>query len=247
MMACGRTSSRLLKSELTRALADPDWEAELEAMLQSHPPRRLVSPLFSLLLSSESALKWHAVTAFGQTVDRLAGANLEAARIVMRRFMWTLTDESGGIGWGSPEAMAEIMACHSKLADEYHAVFMSYILERKGPDNFLEYAPLREGAYWGAARLAQSRRDLISPYRDWLGHSLLGEEPPQSLGYLCLAFSFLTLDSRLLKDRLLELSARGEPLSIYFNRRFQQTTLSKLANQALSPSTVQTAQDSPRG
>jgi len=33
--------------------------------------------------------------------------------------MWSLNDESGGIGWGAPEAMGAIMARHTGLADEY--------------------------------------------------------------------------------------------------------------------------------
>ena len=31
--------------------------------------------------------------------------------------MWTLNDESGGIGWGSPEVMGEILAAHKGLAE----------------------------------------------------------------------------------------------------------------------------------
>ena len=43
-------------------------------------------------------------------VSRLADSDMEAARVIMRRLMWNLNDESGGIGWGSPEAMGEILA-----------------------------------------------------------------------------------------------------------------------------------------
>src|SRR5690554_2588053 len=89
------------------------------AALRRLPPGRLLNPLFSGICSNDEQLKWRAVAAMGQTVARLADQDLEAARVVMRRFMWSLNDESGGIGWGAPEAMAEVLAAHAGLADEY--------------------------------------------------------------------------------------------------------------------------------
>jgi len=47
----------------------------------------------------------------------------------MRRLMWNLNDESGGIGWGNPEAMGEILACHEALANEYAPI--SYPMHEK--------------------------------------------------------------------------------------------------------------------
>ena len=73
---------------------------------------------------------------------------------MMRRLMWTLNDESGGIGWGSPEAMGEAMARNATLTREYAAIFASY-LNPEG--NYLEHAILQRGVLWGAARLARRR------------------------------------------------------------------------------------------
>ena len=76
----------------------------------------------------------------------------------MRRLMWMLNDESGGIGWGAPEAMAEAMACHPRLAEEYVRILLSYIRE---DGNFLEYEPLRRGALWGIGRLARVYPEML--------------------------------------------------------------------------------------
>ena len=94
----------------------------------------------------------------GAVVSDLADRDLEAARIVMRRLIWNLNDESGGIGWGSPEAMGEIMACHEKLAEEYSNILISYIRE---DGNFIEYEKLQPGVLWGIGRLAHARPQLI--------------------------------------------------------------------------------------
>ncbi|MGD9194313.1 MAG: hypothetical protein PVH58_20495, partial [Desulfobacterales bacterium] len=117
------------------------------------PPKRAVNPLFSLLCSLDERLKWRAVTAMGQVVSNLAETDLESARVIMRRFMWHLNDESGGIGWGCPESMGEIMARCERLADEYGFVLISYI---QPEGNYLEHEILQRGVLWGVGRLAHS-------------------------------------------------------------------------------------------
>jgi hypothetical protein len=104
----------------------------------------------------------------GRMVSRLADENLESARVVMRRFMWNLNEESGGIGWGCPEAMGECMARSVRLADEYGCILSSYLHPER---NFIEHPALQEGVLWGIGRLAQSRpaamagcAELIAPF-----------------------------------------------------------------------------------
>jgi hypothetical protein len=122
------------------------------------PPRRVINPLISFLYSTEELVKWRAVEAVGIVVAHLADTDLEAARVVMRRLIWNLNDESGGIGWGSAEAMGEIMAMHETMAEEYYRVLLSYVCEDCNPlgNDFLEC-----GALWGLGRLAQVRPQLL--------------------------------------------------------------------------------------
>ncbi|MCP3899716.1 MAG: HEAT repeat domain-containing protein, partial [Desulfobacteraceae bacterium] len=54
--------------------------------------------------------------------------------------------ESGGIGWGSVEAMGEILKLNKTLAKEYESILFSYI----NPEgNFLEHEMLQQGSLWG--------------------------------------------------------------------------------------------------
>ena len=81
----------------------------------------------------------------------------------MRRFLWCLNDESGGIGWGIPEAMGEVMANHKVLFDEYSHMLLSYMRE-DGPGifmdgNHLELPALQQGLLWGAGRLLETRTE----------------------------------------------------------------------------------------
>ncbi len=149
---------RQLKAQVLALLRADDLPSALAALVQ-WPPRQVVNPLIGLLYHGEPRVRWHAVAALGQVVACLADEDTEAARVVMRRLMWSLNDESGGMGWGAPEAMAEIMANHQRLAREYACILVSY-LNPNG--NFLEHEGLQQGVLWGLGRLAQAHPDLVA-------------------------------------------------------------------------------------
>jgi hypothetical protein len=148
---------RDFKRKVIDLLKADDFAGVLETF-RSYPARRVINPLFSCLCSTEPQIKWRAVTALGAVVANLAQDDMESARVVMRRLIWNLNDESGGIGWGVPETMGEVMARHEGLAREYVNILVSYIRE---DGNFLEYEPLQQGVLWGLGRLAQTSPELL--------------------------------------------------------------------------------------
>ena len=148
-----RLSGRQLKKRVFELLQHPELDDSIRQICH-FPYRQVVNPLFSFLYSLDDTIKWRAVSAMGAVVAQLAEVNMESARIVMRRFIWNLNDESGGIGWGSPESMGETLAISKALADEYAAILVSYIR----PDgNYLEHEDLQAGVLWGIGRLAHAR------------------------------------------------------------------------------------------
>lgn len=150
-------TNRQIKNKLLFLLKQDDFEKTFGEFLR-FPARKAVNPLFSFLYSNDELIKYRAVTALGIIVAGLAEQDPESARVVMRRFIWNLNDESGGMGWGSPEAMGEIMARSRLLAEEYSALLISYMM----PDgNFLEHPMLQRGLLWGIGRLAHARPGLM--------------------------------------------------------------------------------------
>jgi hypothetical protein len=114
--------------------------------LRQIPGKILAGPLFSYFYSINDLIKFRATTAMGDLGHRLAKRKMEAARIILRRLMWKLNDESGGIGWGSVEAMGEILKLNKILAKEFKSILFSYI----NPEgNFLEHEMLQRGSLWG--------------------------------------------------------------------------------------------------
>ena len=105
---------------------------------------------------------------------------MEKARIVLRRIMWNLNDESGGIGWGSPEAMGEILCQSPQLALEFKSILFSYL----DPDgNYIEHEALQRGVLWGIGTYLESNpRDLNNETKGFLfGH--LHSFDPVKRGY----------------------------------------------------------------
>lgn len=160
------------RTRLRSVLSSPDFEAALDGL--RFPPSKLINPLLSFLYETDELLRWHAIRAVGLTVSRMAENSPEEARRIMRRLMWSLNDESGGIGWGAPEAMGEIMAESALLAGEYYRILISYVDEA---GNLLENDALESGALWGIGRLAQVRPELVQESMHVLLKQLRSAEP----------------------------------------------------------------------
>lgn len=218
--------ARTLKKKIFRLLKDDPLESSLAAICEM-PPRRAVNALFALLLSTDPVLRWRAVSAFGVLVANLADRDMEGARVILRRLMWQLNDESGGIGWGCPEAMGEILASHRGLADEYSSVLISYINEE---GNYLEYAPLRRGAVWGIARVAQNAPERM---RKAVPHLLacLGSEDSTVRGISAWALGLL--EAREARANLEALLDDTSPVEIYRDLRWENLQIKDLAKEAL--------------
>ena len=222
-------SQRSLKKNILTLLAGPDIDRIL-AELAAHPPEALLNALFSGICHADQDTRWHAITAMGATVARLADQDMEAARIVMRRFMWSLNDESGGIGWGAPEAMAECLASHAGLAEEYTKILVSFMRE----DGFyLELPPLQRGLMWGVGQVAQVRPDLL---RAWQADRYL-------LPYLDSEDAIVRALAARALGQLLAVEATAKirqccpdstEFSLYAEQRLTTVTVGQLAQEALT-------------
>jgi hypothetical protein len=148
---------RALKKEISSLLQSGDLAAVLN-LQKNNPSHRLINPLVGCLCNTDEMVKWLAVSGLGKIISKVADQKMEAARVVMRRFMWMLNDESGGIGWGVPEAMGEVMACHAGLAEEYAHILVANMREE---GNFLELEMLQRGLMWGMGRLCGARPELM--------------------------------------------------------------------------------------
>jgi len=216
-----------LKKKVFELLNDKDFEKGI-FKISGFSARAVVNPLFSFFYNNDELIKWHAVTAMGVVVSSLADNDMESARVVMRRLIWNLNDESGGIGWGSPEAMGEIMARHEGLAKEYHKMLLSYMM----PDgNYIEHEILQRGVLWGVGRLAHSRPHLVKDFASFLVLYMISKDA--MLRGLS-AWAAGPLDNKVTESSLKNLAYDNEKIRFFSDKHFVDCTVGSLAAEALS-------------
>lgn len=175
------------------------------AKLENIPDEQLVGHLFSHFYHKDDLIKFRATAAMGFLGKRMARTRIEKVRIVLRRIMWNLNDESGGIGWGSPEAMGEILYHSPELALEFKSILFSY-LDPGG--NFIEHEMLQRGVVWGVGTyLETAPNDLTKQTEAFLfGH--LHSDDPIKRGYAVRAlinakqFDCALVPENIIKDNL---------------------------------------------
>ena len=142
-------SYRKIKKKVFNLLSQEDF-AEALKEINRLPARKVINPLISFLCSIDEKIERRAAVAIGAVTAKLANHDIESARVIMRRLTWSLNDESGGIGWGAPEAMAEIMAGNKRLDNEYRKILISYSEPGK---NYLDTEGLQKSVRRGLKRL----------------------------------------------------------------------------------------------
>jgi len=228
---------RKLKSQVFGVLGAPEWEDKLESLL-ALPPKQLIGPLFSCL-HHPPEIKWHAVTAFGLLVPRMAEQDISDALAVMRRFLWNMQRNSSNSGWGISESMGEVMAQSERLAKRFHKQLISYI---QNPDcfgsgnNYIEHPQLRQMAYWGLGRLSQARPKFTVKAVPDLLQALPGEGDA-SKGLIC--WTLGSLRAKEAQSALEELVDSTSKMELYRNRSLTRVTLGALAKEALEAITAQ--------
>jgi len=226
---------RQLKKEILKLLQDSSL-AEIYQRLGHLPAHGLLNPLFIALCHPVEKVRWHAVCCFGWLVPAMAEKDLEAARIVMRRFLWMLNDESGGIGWGVPEALAEIM-CHSEqLRREYLHMLLSYMRE-DGEElyqdgNYLELPMLQRGLLWGIGRLClEHRQEMIERNIIEEVSAYLESADLHVVGLAIWCLGILGVEEGVQKIK--RFATCDEPLRLFLNDEITEISMAELVQRVL--------------
>lgn len=217
-MKQNQPGNRELKTIVARCLDSGDFLAALDAGAP-YAERRLVNPLLSHLYHRQALVRWRAVSALGVVTARMADADPESARVIMRRLMWHLNDESGGIGWGVPETMGDIMARQGRLAQEFSNILLSYADPHM---NYLEHEGLQPGLMWGIGRLARARPGMLEAAADLLPPYLVSDKA-DIRGHA--AWAAKALSSDILRPLLRGLSNDPAVISLYREYRLSQTAI----------------------
>ena len=114
--------------------------------------KKVLKWLISFSYDLEDAITWRAIEAMGYAANALRATQVAVLWETIRKLLWSMTDESGSVGWSSPAHLGEIV--------------------RSDPDGFQEIIPLiwsfrsedtlRPGVLWAMRRIAELRPEKIS-------------------------------------------------------------------------------------
>ncbi len=158
------STARSRRTALRRILADRDHHALLSwARGEPHAARTV----FSALFEADDLLRWRAIEALGILAGQESREDLERVREWLRRLLWNMNDESGGLMWHGPEAIGEILVNVHRLIPEFVMILHSFHQEE----------PFEAGTYAALARLAELDPEPVRPFVPFLCKGLEDPEP----------------------------------------------------------------------
>ena len=222
-----RPRGRKTRYQVSEILHHPERQTALEQLARI-PDDQLKGHLFAHFYVSDVLIRFRSVTAMGDLGRRMAETRMEGARDLMRRILWNLNDESGGIGWGSAEAMGEILSRHSGLAAEFDSILFSYLDPRA---NFIDNPDLQRGILWGIGTYAAASPDRLTADRAASIIPFLKDPDPLKRAY---TVRTLTGAGRLIPELLPEnLSADRSEIYLYTGWDFKTVRICDLVMEAI--------------
>jgi hypothetical protein len=178
--------------------------------------KNVIKWLISFSYDKEDQITWRAIESMGYVAHDLRVTHLDILRETVRRLLWSMSDESGGIGWSAPEILGEII--------------------RSDPEEFRDIIPIlwsnreeesfRPGAVWALARVAGVRPDMVTFNTSDL-RELAADPNPSVRGYAALLVGATATEGK--DDILRKLSGDLGILLIYSDGSLLKTTVSELA------------------
>jgi hypothetical protein len=157
---------RDLRKKLFSAL---EANALPEILIMAKENHQVLSQLVRLAYDKETLVGWRAIKAIGSIARELVQAEYPLLRELVRKLLWSLSDESGGIGWSAPEIIGEIVNADTvRFRDVVPLIAEVYSIEEK---------VFRPGVVYALYRISQADPAVVSPHVD-LAMKALGDQDP---------------------------------------------------------------------
>jgi hypothetical protein len=141
--------ARGVNAGIEDAVRSKNWPALAE--LARREPTRTIGYLARRLCSDDGAMKWKAVRALGVVAGDREAISEHRIRELLRRFVWSLSDESGNVPFGVPEAFGEVLVARPEFQEEFLPLLCSLAYD---PDR-IQTGVIEQGAFWALGRVGQ--------------------------------------------------------------------------------------------
>jgi len=175
------------------------------------------------LYDIDEKIRWPAIETVARLMERWwRKGQEERVRNYIRTLFWSMTDESGGIGWSSPQTVAEIIAVIPALIDPYGSMMIAHTIDEP---------PLVKGCLWGIGRLGKLISDSVYFFKDKV-FSVFQSEDVETLGLAAWAMGEVRFEPSL--PLLKKLLHHEESLSIYISGEFKIKSLREWSLEAIA-------------
>ncbi len=158
--------SQMLKKTILHCLDLHDLAAVASL---AEKDRKVLSQLIRLAYDKETLVGWRAIKAVGLVARVLVTIDREFLRDTCRKLLWSLSDESGGIGWSAPEMLGEIVSADPHaFADIVPLIAQVYDIEEE---------VFRPGVVYAFGRIAESDPAAVAPFQKIVISSLVDPNP----------------------------------------------------------------------
>lgn len=174
------------------------------------------------LYEIDEKIRWPAIEAAAKLMQRWwQSKQQEKVREFIRNLFWSMNEESGGIGWSSPQTIAEIIMNIPDVLDPYGSMMIAHSIEEP---------PLMKGGLWGIGRLGKVIADAVDFFQDKV-LSVFQIDDAETLGLAAWAMGEVGFKPAVFF--LEQLQERSEPVRIYVQGDFLEKPLGKWAEEAI--------------
>jgi hypothetical protein len=209
----------VIKAQVRELLEQREYEHLVDlCVVDRHAWQELRFRLYEI----DERIRWSAIEASARLMQRWWQLKQqEKVRDFIRNLFWSMTDESGGIGWSSPQTIAETIVNIPELLDPYGSMMIAYSIEEP---------PLMKGGLWGIGRMGKMIVDSMDFFQEKV-LAVFQNDDPEVLGLAAWAMGEVGFKASL--SCLKKLFERNEPVRIYTNGDFSEKPLGQWAEEAV--------------
>ena len=184
----------------------------------------IIRQLISLSYDKQDVISWRAIEATGVISRTFSKGRIDILRETIRRLLWSMGEESGGIGWSAAEMLGEIVTGEPDAFNDIIPILWS----------FKEEEMFRAGIVWAMGRIAMIRPELVAFIIQDLPE-MLEDRNPVVRGYTVLLMGILpeALNAGTGRQQISKLLGDNGPVPVYNEGELLSRSVGEIAEEVL--------------
>ena len=190
---------------------------------------KVIRYLVRLTYTKDDVLRWHAIDSLGVVSGAIADRDPAEIRELIRKFLWSMTEESGNVNHHAPEAVAEIIYNRPKLYTDLAPMMITLSIDEE---------VFQPGMLWAVGRLAGKVPYIIEILNRII--SFLSDKNPISRGNAAWALGEIVVSEKIETNSLNDIISGLKKLkddktviSIYIDGQLYHKSIAAIADSSI--------------